>query len=288
MSRFESADAGDFEKDHAFSYSAWIMVPGRKTTGAVLARMDTAGGHRGWDLWLEGNRVATHILHNWPDDALKVVSRAEVPPNAWTHVLATYDGSGKAAGVKIYIDGRPEATDVAADALRNTIRTPAPFTLGQRHTGEGADGAAILGLRLYDRTLTPPEVDRLACSCRDRVASLKPRPRQPSSPALGSSAATPWVVAAVEVVPGQPSRAHLGWRPSRRTSRPSKARAPSRIAMLRAVELAMAFLLNLGRIRQARDPGQGEHAPKTCRRCRLTCPRARWALATWLVRPRHP
>ena len=68
VSRFELADAGDFEKDHAFSYGVWIKLPRGKKTGAVLARMETTGGHRGWDIWLEGNRVATHILHKWPDD----------------------------------------------------------------------------------------------------------------------------------------------------------------------------------------------------------------------------
>ena len=101
-------------------------------------------------------------------------------------MLATYDGSGKAAGVKIYIDGQPQATDVAADALRNTIRTTAPFTTGQRHIGEGARGAMILGLRIYDRVLdagrgrtarlgrTGREPGRTAAGKRPRPSSTRP------------------------------------------------------------------------------------------------------------------
>ena len=44
------------------------------------------------------------------ENALKVVARGEIPLNAWTHVFVTYDGSSQAAGVKIYIDGEPQAT----------------------------------------------------------------------------------------------------------------------------------------------------------------------------------
>ena len=47
------------------------------STGSAIARMDNTNGYRGWDLWLEGNRVATHIIHKWPDDALKVVARRQ-------------------------------------------------------------------------------------------------------------------------------------------------------------------------------------------------------------------
>ncbi len=78
--RFEAADSGDFEKDHAFSYGAWVKLPRRGMTGSVLARMDDTHDYRGWDIWLEENRIATHIVHKWPDDALKVTARARCPP----------------------------------------------------------------------------------------------------------------------------------------------------------------------------------------------------------------
>ena len=101
--------------------------PRRAPTGAVMARMDDQHDYRGWDLWLEGKRVGTHIIHSWPDDALKVVTKKEIPTDVWTHVFVTYDGSGKAAGVKVYVNGEAQQTDVKADVLKNTIRTEVPF-----------------------------------------------------------------------------------------------------------------------------------------------------------------
>ena len=94
------ADAGDFEKDQGFSYGAWVKLPKSGLTGAVFARMDDQHDFRGWDLWMQNDRVGTHIINNWPDDALKVVSQDPVKPGQWNHVFVTYDGSGKAAGVK--------------------------------------------------------------------------------------------------------------------------------------------------------------------------------------------
>ena len=67
-------DAGDFSVDQAFSYGAWIKLPPEDAHGAIVARMDNQHGYRGWDLWVEQRRVGTHIIHQWSDDALKVVS----------------------------------------------------------------------------------------------------------------------------------------------------------------------------------------------------------------------
>src|SRR5690606_11921976 len=58
------AEAGDFDHGQAFSYGAWIKIPRRGTTGAVFARMDEKNAHRGWDLWIEGDRVGAHIIHD--------------------------------------------------------------------------------------------------------------------------------------------------------------------------------------------------------------------------------
>ena len=96
----ELADVGDFDSDQAFSTSIWVRLGRRNQTGAILARMDSDSKYRGWDLWLEGDKVGMHIVDNWPDDALKVVAQTPLTVNTWTHVCVTYDGSKKASGVK--------------------------------------------------------------------------------------------------------------------------------------------------------------------------------------------
>ena len=46
-----------------------------------------------------------------------------LPRNKWTHVFATYDGSSRAAGVKIYFDGQAKPLTVLNDAPSGSIRT---------------------------------------------------------------------------------------------------------------------------------------------------------------------
>ena len=90
--------AGDYDKHQSFSIGMWVKIPRRGITGALAARMDNGSAHRGWDLWTENNRIATHIIHKWQGDALKVVCNTPLKLRQWYHVIVTYDGSAKAAG----------------------------------------------------------------------------------------------------------------------------------------------------------------------------------------------
>ncbi|MBM4156834.1 MAG: DUF1553 domain-containing protein [Lentisphaerae bacterium] len=161
-------DLGGFDATNRFSFGAWVLVP--EGSGALLARMDEADGFRGWDLWFQNGEVAVHLIASWEADAIKVETKSPLKPGAWTHVFATYDGSGKAAGVRIYLDGEPAETKVAKDALRGSIRTATPLALGRRSRSAGFRNGTFRDLRLYGRLLDPPEVARLAAADAVRAA----------------------------------------------------------------------------------------------------------------------
>jgi hypothetical protein len=94
----------------------------------------------------------------------------------WRHIFFTYDGSGRASGLKIFIDGSPVATEVVSDTLRGeTIRTQAPLQLGWRsHDENPAKELRYQDLRLYGRSLAPAEVRRLPFE--DYVAEIAAEP----------------------------------------------------------------------------------------------------------------
>ncbi|MEM9481942.1 MAG: hypothetical protein AAGA58_20005, partial [Verrucomicrobiota bacterium] len=65
--------------------------------------MDSKSGFRGWDLWIEdnGRKFGTHLIHQWPSDAVKVVSKGRIlAPGKWHHLFVSYDGSKAASGIK--------------------------------------------------------------------------------------------------------------------------------------------------------------------------------------------
>jgi len=95
---------------------------------------------------------------------VKVSATEALPVDGhWRHIFFTYDGSGKASGIKIYVDGAPVGTTVAMDKLaQKTIRTEAPMQLGWRYPDANpARETRYQDIRLYGRALTSEEAKRL-------------------------------------------------------------------------------------------------------------------------------
>jgi hypothetical protein len=134
-------DAGDFDTKQAFTASAWVKLTRNNSTGAIAARMDSRAKHRGWDFWFEGGKIGAHVINAFPETTLKVVSNLPVPVNQWVHVAVAYDGSAKASGLTVYVNGQPQGTTTQFDTLKGTTKTEVPLTVGQRFTGRGASAA---------------------------------------------------------------------------------------------------------------------------------------------------
>jgi hypothetical protein len=278
---FESASAGDFEKNHAFSFGAWVKVPKPDLTGSLIARMDDRDNYLGWDLWLEGGRIGTHLVHRWPEDALKVVGRGSVTPGVWAHVFVTYDGSAKASGVKIYINGEPQETDVHADALQQTIRSQVPLKVGQRHTGSRIDQLAVHTLRVYDRALSPREAGILAGAARAAALLRVPSNQRQRIEQEGVFA---WWRTAMD-----PDSQNLREKLAALEAEDAaiKKRGTYAHVMHERAEPAMAYLLHRGEYDKRRDPVK-PGTPAALPSMPADLPRNRLGLARWLMRPEHP
>ena len=160
---------GDFEADQGFSASMWTLLrvkPSDTTTGngALISRMGDAsmGANRGWDMFIEDEKLVVHIVQQWPAHAISVETTG-IPRGEWVHLGFTYDGSGKAAGVKLFVNGQVRTTHWSNDTLEAglTIRNSLPLNLGQRVGSERLKESAYQDVRLYHRQLQPTEFARL-------------------------------------------------------------------------------------------------------------------------------
>ncbi|MFO0978512.1 MAG: DUF1553 domain-containing protein [Planctomycetaceae bacterium] len=166
----ESENAGRFESDQAFSSSAWIQLTTAEAA-TVLSRMDEGNAHRGYDVIMEGGKVAAHFVHHWPDKAFKVITEQPVSQNDWHHVAVTYDGSRKADGVRIYVDGQLQKLTITTNnTLDGTLITEKPFHIGRRNSSAPFRGT-IDDVQLFRSALTEEEVRRLATG--ESAGSLK-------------------------------------------------------------------------------------------------------------------
>jgi hypothetical protein len=165
------SDHGDtvrLERDRAFSYGAWVFAAAAKPMN-ILSRMRSGAGERGFDLTFENGPVSVHLIHDWPSNGIKVQTKSQITRDRWTHVFATYDGSSKAAGLRIFFDGTEQELDVQNDTLSDTILADAGFRIGGR-----TDSIPFIGrideVRVYSRALAPTEVAQLAAD--DGVTGL--------------------------------------------------------------------------------------------------------------------
>jgi mono/diheme cytochrome c family protein len=112
-----------------------------------------------------------------PMRAIRVATVTSLPTNGhWDHLFFTYDGSGKAAGVKIYVNGALVPTKVIADKLgHDTMRTTAPLQLGRKFPDDQpARDTRYQDFRVYGRALTAEEAQRLPFE--DYVAEITRKP----------------------------------------------------------------------------------------------------------------
>lgn len=149
----------NFDTTNSFSYGCWVRQSG-KGTGALLAKMDDGDALRGFDLLLGDGKLHLHIIQSWPKSALRIVAKSAIPQDAWTHVFATYDGSGKASGAKLYVNGESVPFEITNDNLSGSILNKATLNLGKRSATHPFKGA-LDDMRIYNRVLKPREVAAL-------------------------------------------------------------------------------------------------------------------------------
>jgi hypothetical protein len=277
----EVADAGDFEKDRPFSCGAWVKPSKAGQTGAVVARMDDRDNYRGWDLWLDKGRVATHIIHRWQDDAIKVTANTPLKAGEWSHIVITYDGSSRASGVAIYVNGQIQPTRTQADVLKGSIRCEVPLKVGRRHSGSRLAGTLVQDVRLYGRALPPREVGRITAA--DRAVRLVGKPKDRRTEAEVNELFGWWLATLDASTQGL--RAELAKLEDEEAA--IKARGTVAHVMHEKDEEPMAYILARGEYDKRREPVKPA-TPAVLPPMPPDLPRNRLGLAQWLLRPEHP
>ncbi len=163
-------EAGNFETLKPFTVSGWFRPSKLEGTQALVARMDDPKAAQGWSLFLDNAKYGFYLISKWPTDAIKVTTtKALAKKDTWQHVALTYNGSGKADGLRLYLNGVMAPLNLEINSLKTASQAQTPTRLGQRSTSEPFEGAAQ-DLRFYNRTLSAPETAALAKADDLRIA----------------------------------------------------------------------------------------------------------------------
>ena len=169
--------AGDFDVRAPFALGLWVNLYGLKSS-EVLQRKDASEHWAGYQLGFgdvaytgrhqRNLRVIVQLAARWPDSAIEVRTKDRVPMDGAHHVLVDYDGSGKATGLKIHIDGKPWEIERVRDTLQGAFRISSSLQIGNKNIG-GLFQGQVADLRIYTRTLTDTEAENLAVHFPARV-----------------------------------------------------------------------------------------------------------------------
>jgi hypothetical protein len=163
-------NVGAFELNEPFSLAVWLRG-NSNTPISIIQKLQDRETRRGYELNFEDlelyavQRRAAHLgirlTSHWPGNAIQIRTQKRVVLNEWLHVALTYDGSGKASGLKLYLNGIRRDTEVVQDGLSGSIKTDAELEIGDRQFGQPFKGQ-IDDLRLYSCVLRSDEIEQLA------------------------------------------------------------------------------------------------------------------------------
>lgn len=267
---------GNFKRHEPFSVSLWLKTPDVKERAVVFhrSRAWTDAASRGYELLLEEGRLKWSLIHFWPGNAISIRTRTTLPVNAWTHVVVSNDGSSRAGGLKIYINGQAAQVEVIRDGLTKDITGGGGdnISLGERFRDRGFKGGVIDDFRVFGRELTAVE----ASACFDPATAAKAL----AQPRL----ARDYFLATAD----KKFQEHLAALKSAREKVTALADSQKEIMVMREMpQPKKAYLLFRGEYNQRREEAPPV-TPASLSPFPEGVPKNRLGLAKWLTAPNHP
>jgi hypothetical protein len=155
-------DLGKFTRHTPYTIAFWLRDARLVEGDAVVYQAcdGTDVGPHGYDLTVQNGILTARMFRHWPGNAIGIRTDVAIPRDTWIHVAVTYDGSSRASGLHIYLDGKLAATQIVRDHM---VKGTGVHTLifGQRFRDLGFKGGRIDDLAIFTRDLSPLEVAQL-------------------------------------------------------------------------------------------------------------------------------
>ena len=177
-SRSASATSGRSIAPRPFSLAVWLRGRGNlPMAGSRSSTETTSGTVTRWmfdDIVLVGiqrwaARLTVTLAGDAPASAIRIRTRERLTLGDWYHVAMTYDGIGQGRRPAA-VSERQACSTTESCATRSPARRgrDAPLRVGSQALGPPFRGQ-LDDLRLYNRVLTPGEVEQLALHYRARA-----------------------------------------------------------------------------------------------------------------------
>ena len=168
----------NFEWTDEFSVSIWAQTQQKKENSRQFL-MGTTGGKnnwwRGWDFYMDDkNHLNIRLINMAPGNMIHVRSKDSVELYEWAHLAFTYNGTGKANGIKLFRNGIPLLFEIQINNLSKSIKPVSTsginlekraVLVGKTYESSTGDNGLFMGkmdeLKIYNKAITPLEVSLL-------------------------------------------------------------------------------------------------------------------------------
>ncbi len=305
--------------DDPFTVGLWMRAS-RPSAKSLLHKITDADRRRGFELFLgksektgtfsRGQTLYVRLVHQWPDNAILIESASKLSLGDWYQITVTSDGSGKADGISVYLNGKPAEMKVTRDSLDGSIANNEPIGIGDKTVGEPFKGD-IDDLRIYERVLRDDEAAQLAI--HEPVRAILAA-RQPKDPCVEFGDLLEEAKDEVKVTqerkskeenrcraqdqklrqyflthdaPGRYRKTYSLLRKQRKQKSELEERIPTTMVMRAMDKPRDTFVLGRGDYRNKRDKVMAS-PPAVLPPLPIDVPANRLGLAKWLVSPSHP
>lgn len=159
-------DVGNFRRWEPFTVALWLRVQDHKPRAVVFhrSRAWTDAASRGYELLIDQGHLRASLIHFWPGNAVSVRTTEPLVVGQWQHLAVAWDGSSRADGLTIYVDGRPAETEVVRDGLTKQITGGGGdhIQIGARFRDRGLSGGDCDQFQVFQRRLSDLEIASLA------------------------------------------------------------------------------------------------------------------------------
>jgi hypothetical protein len=166
------ARVGWYDRTDPFSFSFWFLAARTYEDVPILNhRSEQNAGSTGYTLAIRNGKLWVSLAHSPPANMIGVLSKTALPVGKWMHIGLSYDGSSRAAGLRLYVNGQSVSVDVDHDTLTRTMLPWSdgdvfdPFVglaFGGRFREKFPVDAGLDELRVFGRALTEMEIRFLA------------------------------------------------------------------------------------------------------------------------------
>lgn len=149
----------DFTGTTPFSVYAWIKLTA--TGQQVFLSTILTPVFNGWELGTGTsgtNQLDFLLINNISGNQIQVHGSTNIQDGARHFVLATYDGSQNASGVKLYVDGVADTVTATANALTGSIASGRTMAFGYRKSDSVPVNNGVLNsAAVYNCIITPTQ-----------------------------------------------------------------------------------------------------------------------------------